>query len=110
MNGAQVTVYSHGTDFTTVSNVYLRDKDLSLKAKGLMTVVLSLSHNSNWDFTIKGLVETLKEGEVAIYAAINELKTKGYCKTEIERNEKKQVTRLLYFFDEKSNPTWIEKS
>ena len=59
-------------DYTVMSNTHLRDKDMSLKAKGLLTLMLSLPEN--WDYTINGLVAICKENETAIKSALDELK------------------------------------
>lgn len=64
--------------FTTVSNAYLRDCGLSLKAKGLLTVIMSFPEN--WEFTVAGLVAICKEARTAIYSTIKELIKAGYCK------------------------------
>ena len=73
-------------NYTVISNVFLRDEDLSLKAKGLMAVIMSLPEN--WDFSVKGITQIVKEGRTAIYSAIDELLSIGYC-TRVEcRNEK----------------------
>lgn len=63
-------------DYTVMSNTHLRDKTLSLKAKGLLTLMLSLPEE--WDYTIAGLVAICKENETAVKSALNELKAFGY--------------------------------
>ena len=63
-------------NYTTMSNFHLRDKNLSLKAKGLLSVMLSLP--DNWDYSLNGLVSISKENETAIKTALNELKKYGY--------------------------------
>lgn len=63
-------------DYTVMSNYHLRDNNLSLKAKGLLSVVLSLPQN--WNYSVAGLVSICKEKEVAITSALNELKENGY--------------------------------
>lgn len=86
------------TNYTTISNVFLRDKELSLKAKGLLATILSLPEN--WDFSIKGICATIKEGTTAVYSAINELKEHGYCKVVTYRNEKGMIVGNDYTFYE----------
>lgn len=88
-------------NYTTISNVFLRDKNLSLKAKGLLAVILSLPET--WDFSIKGICKTLKEGTTAIYSAIDELKEYGYCKVTTNRNEKGMIVGNDYAFYEDPN-------
>ena len=63
-------------NYTVMSNTHLRDKNLSLKAKGLLSVMLSLP--DNWNYSIAGLVAICKENETAIKSALNELKENGY--------------------------------
>lgn len=85
-------------DYTTISNVFLRDKNLSIKAKGFLAVVMSLPED--WEFTIGGICSVLKEGKTAIYSAIQELKDCGYCKIDIFRDEKGMITGNDYTFRE----------
>lgn len=67
-------------NYTVMSNAHLRDKDLSLKAKGLLSVVLSLP--DEWNYSLSGLASISKEGITAIRSAINELQEYGYVKIE----------------------------
>ena len=84
--------------YTTISNVFLRDKNLSLKAKGFLTVVMALP--DDWDFSIKGICSILKEGKSAIYGIVQELKENRYCKTTPSRDEKGLILGLDYMFYE----------
>lgn len=63
-------------NYTVMSNHHLRNKELSLKAKGLMSFMLSLP--DEWDYSEMGLVSCLKENRSAIRAALKELETLGY--------------------------------
>lgn len=63
-------------DFTIMSNHHLRDKNLSLKAKGLLSFMLSLPED--WDYSLKGLVSICKENKDAIRSALTELKMNNY--------------------------------
>lgn len=63
-------------DYTVMSNAHLRDSNLSLKAKGLLSQMLSLPEE--WDYSIEGLASINKEKESAITSALNELKKAGY--------------------------------
>lgn len=63
-------------NYTTMSNYHLRDRNLSLKAKGLLSFMLSLP--DDWDYSLKGLVAICKENRDAIQSALNELKTYQY--------------------------------
>ena len=63
-------------NYTIMSNYHLKEKEMSLKAKGLLSLMLSLP--DTWDYTIAGLVSICKENETAIKSALNELKEFGY--------------------------------
>lgn len=63
-------------DYTVMSNCHLRDKRLSLKAKGLLSQMLSLPED--WDYTLAGLSCINKESKDAIRSAVNELERTGY--------------------------------
>jgi predicted transcriptional regulator len=67
-------------NYSIISNEILRRKDLSLKAKGLMSLILSLP--DSWDLTVNGLVEIVKESKNTIYTVLKELNKFGY----VERN------------------------
>ena len=64
------------SDYTVMSNFHLKDKRLSLKAKGLLSQMLSLPED--WDYTLSGLSHINRESKDAIRTAINELETAGY--------------------------------
>ena len=63
-------------DYTVMSNHHLRDKRLSLKAKGLLSQMLSLP--DDWDYTLSGLAYINRESKDAIRSAVNELERAGY--------------------------------
>jgi hypothetical protein len=63
-------------NYTVMSNYHLRDKSLSLKAKGLLSLMLSLPET--WDYTLAGLARISLEGKDAIRAAVVELEKAGY--------------------------------
>ncbi|MBQ8996225.1 MAG: helix-turn-helix domain-containing protein [Oscillospiraceae bacterium] len=63
-------------DYTVMSNYHLRDKSISLKAKGLLSQMLSLP--PEWDYTLQGLAYINKEGKDSIREAVKELETLGY--------------------------------
>lgn len=67
-------------NYTVMSNTHLKDKRLSLKAIGLLSVVLSLP--DNWHYTVNGLVGIVKDGERAVNGALSELKENGYLRIE----------------------------
>lgn len=65
-------------DFTVISNHHLKNKELSLKAKGLLTIMLSLP--DEWDYTMEGLVNLSHDKITSIRSTINELEDAGYVK------------------------------
>lgn len=85
-------------NYTTISNVALRDKNLSLKAKGFLTYIFSLT--DDWDFTIQGISGLLKESKGAIYSVIEELREGGYCDVVRQKDEKGRFVGTTYSFIE----------
>lgn len=63
-------------DYTVMSNHHLKDTGLTLKSKGLLSMILSLP--DDWNYTTRGLASICKEGVDAIGAALKELETAGY--------------------------------
>ena len=69
----------HKTEnYTVMSNYHLQDKNLSLKAKGLLSLMLSLP--SDWDYSAKGLAELSRDGEDAVKSGLKELEEHKYLK------------------------------
>lgn len=85
-------------DFTVMSNHHLKNKDLSLRSKGLLSFMLSLPED--WDYTLKGLATLNKEGVDAIRSAINELEAFGYIERRRLRNDKGQLGDNEYIIHE----------
>lgn len=84
-------------NYTVMSNYHLRSTNLSLKAIGLLSKVLSLPEN--WDYSISGLTAICKEKETAIKAALDELKHWGYLVvTKLMPNETNSG-RIEYVYD-----------
>lgn len=81
-------------DYTVMSNHHLRNTELSLKAKGLLSLMLSLPEN--WDYTTKGLSLICKDGIDSINGGIRELEANGYVIRRRLRNEKGQLTTTEY--------------
>ena len=73
-------------NYTVMSNQFLRNKELSLKAKGLLAVCLSLP--DDWDYSINGLVAICKESVTAVRNAMKELESFGYMKINKLQNDK----------------------
>lgn len=65
-------------NYTTMSNYHLRDKGLSLKAKGLLSFCLSLPES--WDYSVMGLVAVCKEGRDCVMSTLSELEETGYLR------------------------------
>ena len=85
-------------DYTVMSNHHLRNTDLSLKSKGLLSQMLSLPEE--WDYTLKGLSKINREGIDAIREAIRELERAGYVTRTRVRNEKGQLGAADYVIHE----------
>ncbi len=84
--------------FTVMSNYHLRDERLSLKAKGLLSVVLSLPEK--WDYSIKGLETICKEGKASVASALKELEEFKYLERERTFGERNRITGFTYVFYE----------
>lgn len=81
-------------DYTVMSNHHLRDKLLSLKAKGLLSLMLSLPEE--WDYTTKGLARICKDGVDSICAGVRELEEHGYVIRQRVRNPNGQLGAIEY--------------
>ena len=81
-------------DYTVMSNHHLRDMSLSLKAKGLLSLMLSLPEN--WDYTMKGLARICKDGIDSISGGIRELEEHGYLIRERVRGANGQLGSIEY--------------
>ena len=84
------------SDYTVISNYHLREKEMSLKAKGLLTLMLSLPER--WDFSISGLVAICKESESAIKAALKELKIFGYLRIDMIKPDQTKSKKIEYVY------------
>ena len=82
-------------NFTVMSNHHLRDKTISLKAKGLLSQMLSLPND--WDYTLRGLAAINKESIDAVRTAIHELETAGYVVRSRVRDERGLLRGCEYF-------------
>ena len=80
--------------FTVMSNYHFRDKEISLKAKGLLGLMLSLP--SNWDYSVNGLVTIVKENKAAVQSALKELEEHKYLKRTRVQDE---TGRFDYVYD-----------
>ena len=80
--------------FSVMSNYHLRDMSLSLKAKGLLSLMLSLPEN--WDYTMKGLARICKDGIDSISGGIRELEAHGYLIRSRVRSANGQLGSIEY--------------
>ena len=80
--------------FTVMSNYHFQDKEISLKAKGLLGLMLSLP--SNWDYSVNGLVTIVKENKAAVQSALKELEEHKYLKRTRVQDE---TGRFDYIYD-----------
>lgn len=88
--------------YTVMSNHHLRNPDLTLKAKGLLSLMLSLPEN--WDYTLKGLSCICRENVDAIRTAVWELEKAGYITHRQGRDEKGKMTAIEYTIYEFPQP------
>lgn len=90
-------------NYTIMSNHHLRNKALSLKAKGLLSLMLSLPED--WDYTTRGLASICKEGVDGIRATVRELENAGYIIRRRVRDQIGQVRSMEYtVFEQPQKP------
>ena len=88
--------------YTVMSNHHLRNKELTLKAKGLLSQMLSLPED--WDYTLAGLSHINRESIDAIRTAVWELEKAGYILRRQGRDEKGKMTAIEYTIYEQPQP------
>lgn len=88
------------SNYTTISNVFLRDIRLSCKAKGILAVIMGLP--DDWDFSIRGILSITKEGRDAVYSAIKELKNYGYCEVSEQKDNNGKFKGYSYCFSDET--------
>lgn len=84
-------------DYTVMSNYHLKEKDMSLKAKGLLSVMLALP--DNWDYSVDGLVSICKENETAINTTLKELSAFGYIRVDKLLPNQTKSGRIEYIYN-----------
>ena len=89
-------------DYTVMSNHHLRNEKLSLKAKGLLSMMLSLPED--WNYTTRGLAKICKEGVDAIGGALRELETAGYIVRHQLRDRQGRISDTEYVIYEQPQP------
>ena len=89
-------------DYTVMSNHHLRNHELSLKAKGLLSMMLSLP--DDWNYTTRGLAKICKEGVDAIGSALRELETAGYIVRNQLRDQQGRISDTEYVIMRNPSP------
>ena len=86
-------------NYTVMSNYHFKEKNMSLKAKGLLSLMLSLPND--WDYSIKGLISYSKDSKDSIMSGLKELEDFGYLKRTMVKNDKGQFDGYDYNIFEK---------
>ena len=81
-------------NFTVMSNYHFKEKAMSLKAKGLLSLMLSLP--DDWNYSVAGLVKLSKDGKDSVMSALSELEKFGYLMRVKLTNEKGQFSGIEY--------------
>ena len=89
-------------DYTVMSNHHLRNVGLSLKSKGLLSMMLSLPED--WNYTTRGLAKICKEGTDSIGSALKELERAGYIVRNRLRDSKGKIVDVEYVIYETPHP------
>lgn len=82
------------SNFTVMSNYHFKERGLSLKAKGLLSLMLSLP--DDWNYTVSGLVKLSKDGKDGVMSALVELEKFGYLTRQRIQNDKGQFSGIEY--------------
>jgi len=85
--------------FTIMANYHFKDRRLSMKAKGLLSMMLSFS--DDWQYSLNGLAAMSKEGLTSIRAMVKELEDSGYLVRRRLRNGRGQLSSVEYDIYEK---------
>ena len=93
---------NHNKNYTVMSNVHLRDKRLTLRAKGLLSQMLSLP--PDWDFSVEGLARLNPEQVGAISSTLTELRKGGYLVVTKKYPNETQSGRIEYVYDVYEEP------
>ena len=89
-------------NYTVLSNYHFKEKNMSLKAKGLLSLMLSLP--DTWNYTIAGLVTLSKDGKDSVMSALSELEDFRYLERKRTTNEKGQFSGIEYLIYEQPQP------
>ncbi|MDE7477428.1 MAG: helix-turn-helix domain-containing protein, partial [Lachnospiraceae bacterium] len=86
-------------DYTTMGNYHFREKDMSFKAKGVLSTMLSLP--DDWDYTMEGLAALASDGIDSVRTALKELERFGYVEIKRTRDELGRLRGTQYIVHEK---------
>ena len=89
-------------NYTVMSNHHLRNMDLSLKSKGLLSMMLSLPED--WNYTTRGLAKICKEGTDSISSALKELEQAGYIVRNRLRDNKGKIVDVMWSMSSTRRP------
>ena len=81
-------------NYTVLSNYHFKEKQMSLKAKGLLSLMLSLP--DDWNYSVSGLVKLSKDGKDSVMTALSELEKFGYLHRSKMTNDKGQFSGIEY--------------
>lgn len=93
-------------DYTVMSNAHFREKEMTLKAKGLLSLMLSLP--DDWNYSIAGLVAICVEKESAIVSTLKELKKFGYLRIDKLMPNETESGRIEYVYNVFERPQAAE--
>ena len=92
------------SNYTKVGNYFIRDPDLSLRGKGMLTLLLSLPED--WQYSVSGLAAITKEGEAVVRSALDELEQLGYLERRRRRDEHGRLHETEYSIFEQPKDTF----
>lgn len=90
------------SNFTVMSNYHFKERKMSLKAKGLLSLMLSLP--DDWDYSVSGLATLSKDGKDSVMSALGELEKFGYLTRVRLTNDKGQFAGIEYNIFEEPQP------
>ena len=94
------------TDYSVIDNCVFKDKELTLKAKGLLSTILSLP--DDWKYSIEGLASLCADGTTSVTSALNELISKGYIVRTRSNDESGRFNGYIYDIYEKPQKPCLE--
>lgn len=110
-NNMSVIRVNKNANYTVLSNYHFKEKKMSLKSKGLLSLMLSLP--DNWNYSISGLVALSKDGKDSVMSALAELEEFGYLTRVRTTNEKGQFSGVeynIYEEPQKDKPSAVQQN